>query len=302
MKKIFLIVALVVAAIANAQVVSVQSIDRVSTPDNQDLKVAGIAPDGSYILLTTGTNDGLQRYDLTNGTLEVITEAAGAGYNAQISEDGKEVVYRQTSYTANRLRMQQLVRKNLQTKKDMVIVKPTRDLQAVAVAKNTISVVKNNKIERVAIDAQVKTEEMPVLSISNGQLMITRNGQTTQLSLNGTNKSYIWPSVSPDMKHITYYVAGEGCYIANIDGSNVRFVARDCRAAKWLNNNTLVAMADKDNGEVITSSAIVVYTIDGKKQTLTENNLIAMYPYASADGKKVVFSTDNGQVYIINLR
>lgn len=302
MKKIFLIVALVVAAIANAQVVSVQSIDRVSTPDNQDLKVAGIAPDGSYILLTTGTNDGLQRYDLTNGTLEVITEAAGAGYNAQISEDGKEVVYRQTSYTANRLRMQQLVRKNLQTKKDMVIVKPTRDLQAVAVAKNTISVVKNNKIERVAIDAQVKTEEMPVLSISNGQLMITRNGQTTQLSPNGTNKSYIWPSVSPDMKHITYYVAGEGCYIANIDGSNVRFVARDCRAAKWLNNNTLVAMADKDNGEVITSSAIVVYTIDGKKQTLTENNLIAMYPYASADGKKVVFSTDNGQVYIINLR
>lgn len=302
MKKIFLIVALVVAAIANAQVVSVQSIDRVSTPDSQDLKVAGIAPDGSYILLTTGTNDGLQRYDLTNGTLEVITEAAGAGYNAQISEDGKEVVYRQTSYTANRLRMQQLVRKNLQTKKDMVIVKPTRDLQAVAVAKNTISVVKNNKIERVAIDAQVKTEEMPVLSISNGQLMITRNGQTTQLSPNGTNKSYIWPSVSPDMKHITYYVAGEGCYIANIDGSNVRFVARDCRAAKWLNNNTLVAMADKDNGEVITSSAIVVYTIDGKKQTLTENNLIAMYPYASADGKKVVFSTDNGQVYIINLR
>lgn len=302
MKKIFLIVALVVAAIANAQVVSVQSIDRVSTPDNQDLKVAGIAPDGSYILLTTGTNDGLQRYDLTNGTLEVITEAAGAGYNAQISEDGKEVVYRQTSYTADRLRMQQLVRKNLQTKKDMVIVKPTRDLQAVAVAKNTISVVKNNKIERVAIDAQVKTEEMPVLSISNGQLMITRNGQTTQLSPNGTNKSYIWPSVSPDMKHITYYVAGEGCYIANIDGSNVRFVARDCRAAKWLNNNTLVAMADKDNGEVITSSAIVVYTIDGKKQTLTENNLIAMYPYASADGKKVVFSTDNGQVYIINLR
>ena len=28
----------------------------------------------------------------------------------------------------------------------------------------------------------------------------------------------------------------------------------------------------------------------------------AMYPYASADGKKVVFTTDEGETYMINIK
>ena len=302
MKKNFFIVALAVAAMVNAQVVEVISVEKLPVPENQDLKVAGIAPDGSYLLLTNGSNIGLQRFDLSSRETTVITEAAGAGYNAKISDDGKEVVYRETSIGADRLRRQKLIRQTLGTENRIVLVEPTRDLQGISVHKNTISVVNNRRMQRVAIDKAQKTEETPVLSISNGQLMITRGSKTTQLSPNGTDKSYIWPSVSPDMKHITYYVAGEGCYVADVNGKNPQFIARMCRAAKWLDNNTLVAMADRDNGDVITNSAIVVYTIAGEMQQLTDENLIAMYPYASADGKRVVFSTDNGEAYMINLK
>ena len=302
MKKTFLIAALAVAAIANAQVLEVASVEKIATPENRDAKVAGIAPDGSYLLITSGTNEGLQRFDLQTGETSVITTAAGAGYNAKITDDGKDVIYRETSYGSDRLRRQQLVRQTLATTKREVLVLPTRDLQGLSVHRNTISVVNNRKVKRMAVNTTLQTEEAPVLSISNGQLMLTRGGNTTQLSPNGTDKSYIWPSVSPDLKHITYYVAGEGCYIAAVDGSNPQFVARQCRAAKWLDNNTLVAMADRDNGEVVTESSIVVYTIDGRHQTLTDNSVIAMYPYASADGKRIVFSTDSGEAYMINVK
>ena len=302
MRKIFFILSLAVAAMVNAQVLEVASIEKIATPENQDAKVAGIAPDGSYLLITSGSNEGLQRFDLQTKQLSVITTAAGAGYNAKITDDGNDVIYRETSYGADRLRRQQLVRQTLATMHREVLVLPTRDLQGISVHKNTISVVNNRNIKRVAVNNSQKTEEMPVLSISNGQLMLTRGGNTTMISPNGTDKSYIWPSVSPDMKHITYYVAGEGCFIAGIDGSNPQYVARQCRAAKWLDNNTLVAMADRDNGEVVTESAIVVYTVDGKNQVLTDNSVIAMYPYASSDGKRIVFSTDNGEAYMINIK
>ena len=302
MRKIFFFVALAIATVVNAQILEVASIEKIATPENPDAKVAGIAPDGSYLLLTTGSNQGLSRYDLTTGETSLITEAAGAGYNAKISDDGKDVVYRETSYTSDRLRMQKLVRQTLSNKQLVVLVEPTRNLQGISIHRNTISVVSNRKMRRVAIDEAQQTEQPPVLSISNGQLMITRGSNTEMLSPNGTDKSYIWPSVSPDQKHITYYVAGEGCYVSDIDGKNPQFIARMCRAAKWLDNETLVAMADRDNGEVVTSSAIVVYNLQKQMQVLTPDNPIAMYPYASNDGKHIVCSTDKGEAYMINVK
>ncbi len=302
MKKIFFIIALTIAAMVNAQILEVASINKIATPENEDAKVAGIAPDGSYLLLTTGSNQGLQRFDLASGEIDIISEAAGAGYNVRISDDGKDVVYRETSYNENRMRVQKLMRQTLSTRQKMVLLPPTRDLQGISIHRNTISVVNGKKASRIALDQTQKTEAAPVLSISNGQLMITRGSKTEQLSPNGTDKSYIWPSVSPDGKHITYYVAGEGCYVAGIDGKNPQFIARQCRAAKWLDNSTLVAMADRDNGEVVTESAIVVYNLNNEMQRLTTDDLIAMYPYASQDGKHIVFSTDNGETYMINVK
>ena len=42
-------------------------------------------------------------------------------------------------------------------------------------------------------------KKTPVAFIEYGQLMLTSNGKTVTLSPNGTeDKSYLWPSVSPD--------------------------------------------------------------------------------------------------------
>ena len=58
-------------------------------------------------------------------------------------------------------------------------------------------------------------------------------------------------------------------------------------------------MMDLDDGEFIYASTIVAATLDGKTQTLTGDDIIAMYPHAT-DGK-IAFSTPAGEAYIINV-
>lgn len=151
------------------------------------------------------------------------------------------------------------------------------------------------------IGGRAARKTAPVASIVNSQLVLDVNGRTTTLSPNGTEHSYIWPSVSPDGTKVCYFVCGRGCYVCDLKGNIVAELGK-LHAAKWLDNNTIVAMNDTDNGVVITSSAIVAASLDGKRQTLTDASMKAMYPYASADGKKVVFTTDEGETYMINIK
>ena len=66
-----------------------------------------------------------------------------------------------------------------------------------------------------------------------------------------------------------------------------------------MSNNMVVAMDCRDNGEVFTSSEIVVLDLNGNKQVVTGDDVIAMYPLP-AEGK-IAFSTPTGEAYIINI-
>lgn len=302
MKKVFITLMAFVAMSANAQLLKVASIEQLQVPSSSaDSKVAGISPDGSYVLLTSMNNAGLQKYNVATGELETLSTAAGAGYNVVISSDGNDVVYRETTMGKDKLNRSSLVRKNIQTKKATTLVKPTRDLNGFTVKGNTILSVEKRKLRVQAIDEKQKAEkELPIVSIQDRQLMLTMNGETRVLSPNGQGKSYIWPSVSPDGTKVCYYVAGNGAWVANIDGTNPQFIGRDCRAAKWYNNEIIIGMADKDDGHVQTASDIVAYNLQGEHQVLT-SGLIAMYPYVAANGKQIVFSTDKGETYLIHI-
>lgn len=278
MKKTMLCVAVcLISLAASAQVLEVVSMQKLPIPAKAEMKVAGVSPDGDYILLTSGSNKGLQRYDIASNTMTTLSEAEGAGYNVQVSKDGKEVVYRETYVGKDKLRKNNIIRKNFATKKESIIARAQRSASRMATSDNLTTV-----------------------SIKDRLIVLTRNGLTTTLAPNGMNESYIWPSVSPDGSRICYYVAGQGCWVANIDGSNPQFISRDCRAAQWYDNNIIVAMADEDDGHFTTASAIVAYTLDGKKQVLTNDSMIAMYPYAAKNA--IVFSTIEGEAYMLNIK
>ena len=278
MKKILLLAVALVSIMASAQVLNVESVEKLNIPQNADSKIAGISPDGSYVLITSQSNEGLAKFDLATGKVSTITTAVGAGYNVEISADSKEVTYREVTYTKDKSRLTSLVRQDLATTKKSTLVKSTREMH----------------------QARVRRAIAPIVSIQNGELVLTVGTMTKVLSPNGQGLSYLWPSVSPDGSKIVYYVSGS-VWVCNVNGTNPQRIGK-FRAPQWYNNNVVVGMNDQDNGHYVTSSEIVAYTLDGAKQVLTNNTIMAMYPYVSADGSKIVCSTPVGEAYLINLK
>ena len=295
MRKLLFVLALGFSMSAMGQVLNVTSIDKVNLPDKA--AVAAISPQGDYLLLTSATNQGLNKLDLTSGQTQTLSNAPSAGHNVKISPDGQTVVYREGSFNNKHLRMSTLKSVNLATGASQVLVKPTRNLQGYAVDATSVGAVNKGKYSNKAIGT-AKAQKLPVLSINKGQLMITVNGKTRQLSPNGTQFSYMWASLSPDGTKVLFYQAAHGTYVCNLDGTDVRKVGK-MRAPVWYDNNTIVGMMDLDDGEFIYASTIVAATLDGTTQTLTDDSVIAMYPHAAAG--KIAFSTPAGEAYIINV-
>ncbi len=295
MRKLLFVLTLGFSMSAMGQVLNVTSIDKVNMPDKA--AVAAISPQGDYLLLTSSTNQGLTKFDLTSGQIQMLSTAPSAGHNVKISPDGQTVVFREGSINDKHLRLSSLKSVNLSTGASQVLVKPTHDLQGYAVDATSAGVVNKGKFSKKAIGS-TKAQNLPVLSINKGQLMITIDGKTRKLSPNGDQFSYMWASLSPDGTKVLYYQAAHGTYVCDLNGSNVRKVGK-MRAPVWYDDNTVVGMIDLDDGEFIYASSIVAATLDGTTQTLTGEGTVAMYPHA-ADGK-IAFSTPAGEAYIINV-
>lgn len=295
MRKFLFALALGFSLTAMAQVMNVTSIEKVNLPEQA--AVAAISPQGDYLLLTSATNQGLTKLDLSTHQTQVISTAPSAGHNVKISPDGQTVVYRESSFNEKHLKYSTLKSVNLATGASQTLVKPTRDLQGYAVDATSAGVVNKGKFSKKAV-GNAKAQNVPVLSIKKDQLMITVNGKTRNLSPNGSGYSYLWASLSPDGTKVLYYQAAHGAYVCDLDGSNVHKVGK-MRAPVWYDDNTVVGMLDLDDGELVYASTIVAATLDGTTQVLTDESTIAMYPHAAAG--KIAFSTPAGEAYIINV-
>lgn len=279
MRKTILLVAIaLVSMIAQAQVLEVISMQKVATPNGTGGMIVGLSPKGDYLLLTDANEKGLVRYDINTQNTTTITDADGAGSYAKISQDGNTITYRQRIYDDSKLVRFDIMQYNTQARKTSIVAKQQ------AGTENLVDV----------------TSQLTVSVNTDLYLVLNRNGKRVVMAPNGEEHRYNWPSISPDGSKILYYVSGEGCYVCDINGTNVKFIARHCRAAQWYNNNTIVGMADEDDGHDFTASAIMAYTLDGKSQTLVAKDKIAMYPFATTG--KVAFSTPKGEMYLLQVK
>ena len=278
MRKTILLVAIaLVSVIAQAQVLEIVSTRKVAAPGLQEGKVVGISPKGDYLLLTDMNNTGLIRYDLNTQATAIITQAEGAGWSVKISQDGSKITYRQR-HDNNPLIRYDIMQHSMTDGKAVVRAQSQRGTAQLVAADASSTVAVNEDLH----------------------LVLNHNGKSIVLTPNGTNEAYNWPSISPDGSKILYYVSGKGCFVCDINGNNVRKITNHCRAAQWYNNNTIVGMADEDDGTVLTASAIVVYTLDGKSQILVGKNTMAIYPFATEG--KIAFSTAAGEMYVLNVK
>ena len=286
----------------SAQVLSVKSVEKVPIPVDADNTVAAISPGGDYILLTTSTHRGLKKFDLATGETTTLTEAEGAGYGATVTADGKTIVYRETSFTPQHLKMTALKSISTVTGAKRELAPAQRMLQGYRLDGNAAAVISKGKMRVRSLNGAKIVATPPTLSLTqNHQMQLTRNGKTTLLAPNGKNVRYIWPSLSPDGTKVLYYVSGIGCFVCDLNGNNVKPMGQ-LRAAKWYDNTTIVGMNDQDNGEYVTSSSIIAKTLSGAEQKLTSDEIIAQYPQVSPSSRKIAFETPAGEAYIINLQ
>lgn len=141
--------------------------------------------------------------------------------------------------------------------------------------------------------------DSPVTTNDKLQIVLTSHGQQTILTPNGPDNRYLWPQLSPDGKRVAYTLSGQGTWVYDLDTKQTTRVG-NLRAARWFDNQWLVAMHDSDDGYAVTASTIVMTNIDGTvQQTLTDDSVMAMYP--SALNGHVAFNTPQGQVYVMTV-
>lgn len=286
-----------------AQLMEVGSTQRVDLPEGVKVDQAVISPAGDYLLVSDQMKQGLQKLDLATGQLTTVTTALGSEYDAKILNDGNTIVYRENQVGTDHLKRQALKSVNLQTGEVQTLAEATRDLNGVAANAGVVYMVKGHNLSAKSLNGTKADKSLPVAYIEYGQLMLAKDGKVITLSPNGQEgQSYLWPSVSPDGTKVLYYLAGEGAFTCNIDGTGVKHVG-NIRAARWYDNNIVVGMHDTDNGEFVTASEVVAYAADGsEKQVLSDASTLAMYPTVSANGEKISFTTPSGEAYIINVK
>lgn len=297
MKKILLLL-VVFTQILFAQQIHVKTVEKISVPNKSGLYHAVFSPSGDYLLATAENYFGLELYSFKAKTLTTVTSDAGAGYGVQISEDGNNILYRK-SELVNQRKFTSLMEYSRVDAQKKQLISPTREpVQAKFVA-NKPMYLKSKKLVRSNIS---NAETAALITIEDQKMVIYNSNSRKTIAPNGQNASYFWASFSPDKKNIVYTVAGKGTFVCKVDGTNPISLGK-LGAPVWLNNNWVVGMDDKDDGEKVLSSQLIAATINGKvRQTITTpTGVIAMYPGTSADGSRIAFNTEKGDLYLLSI-
>lgn len=281
--------------LSSAQIVTVKSCNKVALPQGVVADAPVISPDGNSVAYQSGS--ALNLVDLSTGKTVKLTDN-GISYNLGFTEDGSKVIFRQRTTDKNGLSYTTLKSVDKNGGNEAVLVKATRNLEGVAVNGNNVVAIEKKKARTKNLGS-AKVADRPVVSIEKGHLNVTVNGKTTTIDPQGRG-SYLWPALSPDGKKIVYWLSYRGCFVCNLDGSNPVSLG-ELRAAKWLDNSNVIGMLDRDNGEQVTSSKLVAKSLDGKVQDVTPETMIAMFPSANADGSKVAFCSNKGELFILEL-
>ena len=297
MKRILLLFALI-GQVVFAQKIDVQSVVVINNTEPGGCYYPAFSPAGDYLLATAENYAGLKQYTFATKTIKTLTKDAGAGYGVQISADGNTILYKKNEFVKN-LRHSSLISYSRKTGTQQQLVAPTREALTLRFAANKPQFVKGKTLVATNI---TRTESAPVICIEDQKMVLYTSAGRKVITPNGTQASYIWPSISPNGKSIVYTVAGKGTFVCKIDGTTPVSIGK-LNAPRWMNNQWVVGMDDKDNGQNLISSTILAVTLDGKiRQTLpTPTGKNAMYPVASTDGSRIAFNTDKGELYLLTV-
>lgn len=255
--------------------------------------------DGSMLAFSSPSYKGLEVYRFSDKSTVKVSEEEGTGLDPIFSSDNKKIFYKKINYDT-KLRKESVKSYSFANRKEEQIVQPRRNVKHPQVLQNEVAVIADNqmiKSANVNKDASVSNYVW-----SDGRnLNIYRNDKTEALNpVEGAN-GYIWASLSPNNKMILFTAVGRGTFVCNLEGKVIASLGY-LNAPVWYNDELVIGMRDKDDGEVVTESSIVMKSIKGKNEkVISPSGMIALYPTVAPSVGKIAYNTDKGDIYIAEL-
>ncbi|MFV0390891.1 MAG: hypothetical protein ACK5KP_03250 [Paludibacteraceae bacterium] len=300
MKLIILFFCLVPGSILSAQNIQVKSRYEITTTASKVAHYPTINEDGNLLLYSTSSYKGLYLYDFETKSEITVSTLQNSGYDPIFSNDNSKVFFRSTTFENGR-RYDALETYDLNTGNQQQMIAPKRDLHSARSFHNGVLIQADDKLYKSTF-GRVKSTVPVYISSGNLRIYVYVNGKRMIINpVKGENVNYIWASLSPDNTKILFVAVGKGAFVCDLGGKIISSLGY-LNAPVWYNDNWIVGMQDKDNGEFVTSSEILMITLDGKVKTqISTKNHIAMYPTASSKSGRVVYATADGKLVVTEL-
>jgi Tol biopolymer transport system component len=300
--KLVIVFLILCSGIVQAQSIKVLRIEQLTTHKDGEFVVSAVSPDGKSILASEPGYKGLYSIDVSLKKIVKVSGSQGAGYEPCFSPDGSSVFFR-TDEFVNSKKYSSLLKIDLTSKETTIIEDKSRDLSSpVAINKRIVYSIGGRKMERVEAQSGTKSETADIyVVLENLKPVLYINGIGKPVLPNGEG-NYIWASLSPDKTKLLYNFQGTCTYISNLDGSIIANAGR-FDAPKWLNDEIIVGMDDKDDGYRVVSSDIIAFSLNTKQRMVltSTSNKTEMYPFPFPGGDKIVFQTIEGELFIMYL-
>ncbi len=255
--------------------------------------------DGDMLLYSTENYVGLHVYKFADQSSVQINDEQAGGFSPIFSNDSKRVFYKNSIYDS-RLRSVGIMSFNLQTKERTQLLQPKRNVKQAIAYQNGVMVSADNQIFKATFGKS--TAKLPEYVWSDGvNLNAFVNGKTIVLNPIENANGYIWASVSPDQTKVLFTAPGSGTYVSDLKGK-ILYNLGYLNAPVWYDNKYVVGMQDKDDGHNITSSTVLIQSLDGKiSQVLSDSKQIALYPAAASKANKVAYCTADGKIIVLEI-
>lgn len=290
-----LITALACIFFASAQEVGIVSHRQLLKGTEQGIYNPIISADGSKVLFTSDNLCGLKLYDFNDNVTLRITNAEMAGFEPAFSRDGGSVYFlHQTRDNQRAFRSIEVYDISSRTTEEAV-TKQRGMIPPVAVSGGLMAVSDSGSKLKASAESGL------AVYAKGATLVVCRNGKETVLSPVETPYTYLWASLSPDATKILFYAGARGAYICDLQGNLLSSLGK-VMCPRWAGNDYVVAECSTSDGHQYETSQIVLLAADGSmRKDLTRPESMAMSPSASADGSRIVYSTIDGRLFVMDI-
>lgn len=288
-----------ISTFISAQDIVISKVEKLEIPGNREFYHPKFNHTGNMLLLTSENYKGLFLLDLNSKNLQKITDAEGAGYAPVFSWNDETVLYVEQEFIEKR-RHSKLQAWHRPTGETKLIQPSSRTLSVPMIAGNRVLYRADDELKSAVVDFRQPDRSDEIFAGIENQKLVLYRGEERLVIKPYESESYIWPSVSPDRKHILAYAMGKGAFICDLTGMVLAELGQ-IEAPAWAGNDFIVGMVTKDDGHFILESQIVaVEPLSGKRKFISPESLIAMHPSVSAIKKTIAFHTLDGEIWFIH--